>query len=152
MRRDRLTFAMIFGIPLIQLLLFGYAINTDVRNLTAAVADQASTHLSRQFVADLGQSQVLNLQHAVATAGELEDLIRTGRVSVGVYIPPDFDRRILDPRRPAAHLLVDGVDPTILGVANQLRSIPVRFDTAPADRGLSRPRQRPGSAHPGCIR
>jgi ABC-2 type transport system permease protein len=53
LRRDRLTFGMIVGIPVIQMLLFGYAINTDVRNLRTAVADQANTHLSRQFVAEL---------------------------------------------------------------------------------------------------
>ena len=134
LRRDRLTFAMIVGIPVMQMLLFGYAINTDVRNLKAAVADQASTHLSRQFVADLGQTQVLDFRFEVDTASELEDLLRTGQVSVGVLIPTDFDRRALDPRRPAAHVLVDGVDPTILGVANQLREIPVRFDTMIAER------------------
>ncbi len=131
--RDRLTFAMIVGIPVMQMLLFGYAINTDVRNLKAAVADQAASHLSRQFVADLSQSQVIDIRYRVDTASELEDLIRTGKVSVGVFVPADFDRRSLDPRRPAAHLLVDGVDPTILGVANQLRNIPVRFDTVPAE-------------------
>ncbi|MDH3441042.1 MAG: ABC transporter permease, partial [Gammaproteobacteria bacterium] len=134
LRRDRLTFAMIVGIPVMQMLLFGYAINTDVRNLKAAVADQASTHLSRQFVADLGQTQVLDFRFEVDTASELEGLLRTGQVSVGVLIPTDFDRRALDPRRPAAHVLVDGVDPTILGVANQLREIPVRFDTMIAER------------------
>jgi ABC-2 type transport system permease protein len=134
LRRDRLTFAMIVGIPVMQMLLFGYAINTDVRNLRAAVADQASTHLSRQFVADLGQTQVLDLQREVDTASELEDLIRTGQISVGIFIPADFDRRTLDPRRPAAHLLVDGVDPTILGVANQLRNIKVGFDTVPVEK------------------
>lgn len=132
--RDRLTFAMIVGIPVMQMLLFGYAINTDVRNLKAAVADQARSHLSRQFVADLSQTQVIDIQYRVDTARELEDLIRTGKVSVGVFVPADFDRRTLDPRRPAAHLLVDGVDPTILGVANQLRNIPVRFDTVPAEK------------------
>ncbi|HAD71007.1 MAG TPA: ABC transporter, partial [Gammaproteobacteria bacterium] len=51
--RDRLTFGMIIGIPLIQLLMFGYAINTDVRNLSAAYVDEADTHLSRQFVSDI---------------------------------------------------------------------------------------------------
>ena len=54
--RDRLTFGMIVGVPLLQLLLFGYAINTDVRNLGAAYVDEADSHLSRQFLADLGQA------------------------------------------------------------------------------------------------
>ena len=64
LRRDRLTFGMVVGLPVMQMLLFGYAINTDVRNLKTAVADQSNTHLSRQFVAELahivdGQAAVL---------------------------------------------------------------------------------------------
>jgi ABC-2 type transport system permease protein len=69
--RDRLTFGMIVGIPLIQLMMFGYAINTDVRNLSAAYVDEADTHLSRQFVADLGASQVINIKQRVASVQEL---------------------------------------------------------------------------------
>lgn len=134
LRRDRITFAMIVGIPIGQILLFGYAINTDVRNLTAAVADQANTHLSRQFVSALRQTQVLDVGDAVSSPEQLEALLRSGRISVGVYIPPDFDRRVVDDRRPAAQLLVDGADPTILGVANQLAAMPVSFDTGPVPR------------------
>jgi len=135
LQRDRLTFGMIVGIPVIQMLLFGYAINTDVRNLRTAVADQANTHLSRQFVADLVQTQVVDIVEQVETAVLLEERLRTGDVSIGVVIPPDFDRRVIDPERPAVHLLVDGSDPTISGVANQLRAMPVRFDAGkPAKR------------------
>jgi ABC-2 type transport system permease protein len=134
LHRDRLTFAMIIGIPVMQMLLFGFAINTDVRNLSAAVADQSDTHLSRAFIADLGRTQVLNLRYAVDTAEEIEAMLRAGKISVGVFIPPDFDRRSLDRQRSAAHLLVDGVDPTILGVANQLRNMPLRFDSVVRER------------------
>ncbi len=126
--RDRITFAMIVGLPVIQILLFGYAINTDVRHLDAAVSDQAQTHLSRQFVAALRETQVLEIGRSVRTAGELEALLRSGDISVGIYIPRDFDRRVIDPKRPAAHLLVDGADPTILGVAERLTAMPVSFD------------------------
>lgn len=129
LRRDRLTFAMIVGIPIMQILLFGYAINTDVRNLKSAIADQAGTHLSRQFISDLKQTQVLDFQYVVETPMEIEELLRTGRISAGVHIPYDFDRRVIDGNRFAAHLLVDGADPTIVGVANQLRSMRVNFDT-----------------------
>ncbi len=129
LRRDRLTFAMIVGIPVMQMLLFGFAINTDVRNLGAAVANQAGSHLSRQFVTDLEQTQVLDIRYRVDSAAALENLLREGRISVGIFIPPDFDRRVIDRSRPAAQLLVDGVDPTILGVANQLRTIPLAFDS-----------------------
>jgi ABC-2 type transport system permease protein len=129
LRRDRITFGMIVGIPIGQILLFGYAINTDVRNLDAAVADQADTHLSRQLVSELAQTQVVRLQDGAADAAELEARLRRGEISVGVLIPHDFDRRSVDPRRPAAQLLVDGADPTILGVANQLATMPVGFDS-----------------------
>lgn len=129
LRRDRITFGMIVGIPVLQMLMFGYAINTDVRNLAAAVADQADTHLSRRLVSALSQSQVLDFRHRVSTPGELENLLRIGEISVGVYIPPDFDRRVVDGRRMAAQLLVDGADPTILGVAARLQDMPLAFDS-----------------------
>ncbi len=139
LRRDRITFGMIVGIPIGQMLLFGYAINTDVRHLSAAVANQADTHLSQQFVAELEQTQVLDIDYSVATPEDLEDLLRSGEISVGIYIPPDFDRRAIDPQRAAAHLLVDGADPTILAVAQQLATIPLGFDStgrAPPLRSL----------------
>lgn len=131
LRRDRLTFGMVFGLPLIQILLFGYAINTDVRNIKAAVANQSGSHLSREFVADLSATQVVRLVESGSNASELEALLRRGEVSIGVLIPADFDRRVADRNRAAVHLLVDGSDPTILGVANQLRAMPLRFDSAP---------------------
>lgn len=127
--RDRITFVMIIGMPIGQMLLFGYAINTDVRNLGAAVADQAGTHLAQQFISELKQTQILDIRYSVASPQQLEELLRSGKISVGIHIPIDFDRRAIDPLRPAAHLLVDGADPTILGVTNQLASMPVGFDT-----------------------
>lgn len=128
LRRDRLTFGMVVGLPVIQMLLFGYAINTDVRNLRTAISDQAGTHLSRQFVAELRQTQVVDIIDFVATPDDLEALLRRGIISIGVVIPRDFDRRLTDNTRAAVQLLVDGTDPTILGVANQLRQMP--FDSA----------------------
>lgn len=129
MRRDRLTFAMILAIPLMQILLFGYAINTDVRNLTTAVADEADSHLSREFTARLQQTQVTNITRYVNTAAELDALMRAGEISVGVHIPPDFDRRVIDPQRTAVHLLVDGSDPTIGGIVDGLTRMPIAFDS-----------------------
>ena len=134
LRRDRLTFGMVVGLPIIQILLFGYAINTDVRNLRTGVADQADTHLSRQFVAELRQTQVAAIVARTNSVAELEDMLRRGEISVGVVIPEDFERRTLDENRPAVQLLVDGSDPTIFGVANQLRNMPVRFDSVKRER------------------
>jgi len=134
LRRDRLTFGMIVGIPVIQMLLFGFAINNDVRHLVAAVADQSQSHLSRQFIAAIRQTQVLDIRYTADTAEQLETMLRTGDISIGLFIPADFERRTLDSRRSAAHLLVDGADPTIIGVANQLRNMPLRFDSVPAEK------------------
>ena len=143
LRRDRLTFGMVVGLPIIQILLFGYAINTDVRNLRTAVAEQANTHLSRQFIDELRQTQVVDIVALVDTTDYLEDKLREGQISIGVLIPPDFDRRVGDSRRAAVQLLVDGSDPTILGVANQLRAMPIRFDTMPASAATSNIDVRP---------
>jgi ABC-2 type transport system permease protein len=143
LRRDRLTFGMIVGIPVIQMLLFGYAINTDVRNLRTAVSDQANSHLSRQFVAELRETQVVDVVEFVSTPALLEERLRQGKVSIGVVIPPDFDRRVIDPSRPAAHLLVDGSDPTISNVAIQLRNMPVAFDTGAIERRSNNIEVRP---------
>ncbi len=139
MSRDRLTFGMIAGIPLIQLLLFGYAINTDVRNLSAAYVDEADTHISREFIADISASQVIVMGQRVASVSELEGLLDSGSISIGIAIPDDFDRRVLERDRQAAQLLVDGADPIIAGVAQQLSALPLRFDsqlTQPAQAAL----------------
>ena len=127
--RDRLTFGMIVGIPLIQLLMFGYAINTDVRNLSAAYVDESETHLSRQLIADMTATQVINLRHRSASIPELVSLLDAGQVSIGIVIPDDFDRRIINGDQQAAQILVDGTDPIILGVAQQLTATPVAFDS-----------------------
>jgi ABC-2 type transport system permease protein len=120
LRRDRLTFGMIIGIPTLQLLLFGYAINMDVRNLDAAVADLANSSASRQVVMELAQSQVIDLGRQAGSAAELEDMLRRGQITMGIYIPPDFDRRLQQPGRAAAQLLIDGSDPIVQGAVAQL--------------------------------
>ncbi|MCG6863558.1 MAG: ABC transporter permease [Chromatiaceae bacterium] len=131
LRRDRLTLGMIAGIPLLLITLFGYAIDTDVRQLTAAVADQADTQLSHRLVADAQASQVIEVVAYVQTAAELQDLLDRGRIYVGLLIPPDFERRLMQPDRPAAQLLVNGSDPTILGAAKGLTGMSLRDPAQP---------------------
>lgn len=120
LRRDRLSFGMIIGIPVMQLLLFGYAINMDVRNLDAGVADLSGSSASRQFVMDLAQSQVISVKRQVPSVVELEALMRKGEITVGLYIPPDFERRLQQPDRAAAQLLIDGSDPVVQGAVARL--------------------------------
>ena len=83
MRRDRLTFGMIIGLPVMQLLLFGYAINQDVRHLRAAVADLSGSQRARLLVRDARASQVVDVVEHARSAEELEALLREGAISVG---------------------------------------------------------------------
>jgi len=123
LRRDRLTLGMVVGIPALQLVLFGYAINTDIRHLKAAVADQARTGMSRRLMAAVEASQVADVVALVNTSSELGELLRRGRVSIGILIPHDFERRLASGDRPAAQLLVDATDPTVLATAQGLKSL-----------------------------
>jgi len=131
LRRDRLTFGMIIGIPVIQLLMFGYAINMDVRNLDAAVADMSGSSASRQIVMDMAETQIINVVAQVSDADELEHLMRQGKISVGIYIPPDFERRLQQPDRAAMQLLVDGSDTVVQGAAAQLAQVAQQARTSP---------------------
>ncbi len=122
--RDRLTFAMVIGIPLILITLFGYAINMDVRNLRAGIADQAGTQTSRRLVADLTATQVIAPVRQAATADELERMLLGNEIVVGIFIPRDFERRLQDPNREAAQLLVDATDPLIPGIVSAVADMP----------------------------
>jgi ABC-2 type transport system permease protein len=131
--RERGTISMIVMIPIVELLLFGYAINTDVRHLPAAVVDQSQSAFSRYLIEDVAATQVVDFVASVATVEELESLIRRGEVSVGLFIPEDAQRRNLQPGRKVAQLLIDGSDPVIAGVIAKLQAMPVglrRFDQA----------------------
>jgi len=140
LRRDRLSFGMILGIPIFQVMLFGYAINTDVRHLRAAVCDQSQTQLSRQIAYDAQATQVIDLVGQAATPEELETMLRQGKIVIGLYIPSDVGRRVQQPGREAAQLLVDGSDPVVVGAARQLSALPIRYDSqmvAPPSTPLS---------------
>lgn len=131
LRRDRLTFGMIVGIPVIQLLMFGYAINMDVRNIEAAVVDLSGTSASRQVVMDMAHTQIIEVIRQVDSADELEHLMRQGEISVGIYIPPDYDRRLQQPGRSAMQLLVDGSDTVVQGASAQLAQVVQQSRTSP---------------------
>jgi ABC-2 type transport system permease protein len=125
LRRDRLTFAMIVGIPTMQLLVFGYAINMDVRDLDAAVLDQARTYQSRELVATLGQTGVMNFKYRLHNPQEIDALLRQGKISAALVIPPDFERRLIEQDRAALQIIVDGSDQIVQQAARQLAALPL---------------------------
>jgi ABC-2 type transport system permease protein len=125
LRRDKLTFAMIVGIPTMQLLLFGYAINLDIRHLSAAVLDQAQTAHSREVIAQLGQTGVLDFDYRLRTPQQLDALLRAGKISAALVIPPDFERRIAIRDEVPLQIIVDGSDQVVQQAARQLAGLPL---------------------------
>ncbi|UWX04420.1 ABC transporter permease [Pseudoxanthomonas sp. NC8] len=124
MRRDRITLAMIVGIPVVQLLLFGYAINTNLRDLSAGFVDQARTSASRALVMDIVASDVVRPALDAHTPQELLEAMRRGRISIGVVIPADFEARRAEGRE-AVQILVDGSDNAVQSAAVQLARMPL---------------------------
>ena len=117
LKSDRITFGMVVMIPLLQLLLFGYTINTDVRNVPIAVVDEACTSFSRQLVKDLEATQVVTVKGYFRTPGEVAQAVSDGAYSAGLIIPADTERRYYaQAGEPLAQLVVDASD-TVVGSA-----------------------------------
>ena len=125
LRRDRLTFGMILGIPTMQLLLFGFAINLDVRHINAAVVDQAQSARSREIIAELGATGLLELQAPLQSPAQLQSLLRKGRISIGIVLPGDLEHRLETHDQPAMQVMVDGSDQTVQAAARQLLQLPI---------------------------
>jgi len=117
LRRDRITFAMMIGVPLIQLLLFGYAINTDPRRLPTAVLVQDDSAFARSFLAAMQSSSYFDLRIAAASEEELDHLLLSGKVLFGVQIPAHFGRDLIRGETPAILVIADATDPTATGGA-----------------------------------
>jgi ABC-2 type transport system permease protein len=117
MRRDRLTFAMIVGIPILQLILFGFAINADPRALPTAVLSADNSVFSRSFIRAMENSGYFSIQHVVQSAVEGERLLQLGDVQFFVTVPEDFSRKLQRGGRPALLVEADATDPAATGNA-----------------------------------
>ena len=121
--RDKLTFGLIVMVPLIQLLLFGYAINTNVRNLPVALVDLSQTSTSRIIAADVSATQVVQFTQYYLVPQQAEDALRKGIVRAALIIPADVASRIQD-GRPLAQWIVDGSDTMVGNAILGLREMP----------------------------
>ena len=117
MRRDRFTFAMMLGIPLMQLLLFGYAINLDVRNIETVCYDLCQSPESRRLMDRFENTDNFKIVKYVDNYEDLEQSLDDGSAYVGIVIPRDFDRSIARGEAAAVQVIVDGTNPTIAGAA-----------------------------------
>jgi ABC-2 type transport system permease protein len=117
LRRDRLTFALMTGLPAIQLVLFGYAIQTEVRRLPTVVVDASRTSESRALIQVLQNTDNFRVVAAVSGREEARRWIERGAARVALVIPPDYQRDIRRGQTGTAQLLIDAADPQSSGAA-----------------------------------
>ena len=124
MRRDRITFGMMIGLPIIQLFLFGFAINADPRHLPTLLEVNDSGPLSRAIVAGMANSSYFDFKGAVGGEAAGEKALRDGNANFVVVIPPDFERDVLRGRRPDLLVAADASDPSaVSGAAAAMQGI-----------------------------
>jgi ABC-2 type transport system permease protein len=118
MRRDRLTFAMMIGIPLVQLILFGYAINSNPKHLPTAVYAADHSPFSRTLVWALRNSSYFDITHEARSTAEIQTLLAEGKVQFAVTVPVDFSRQLLRGEKPDLLIEADATDPSAVGFAS----------------------------------
>jgi ABC-2 type transport system permease protein len=128
LRRDRVSFGMIVMIPVMQLLLFGYAINTTPRNLPSAVLLQEDSDLARSILKALENTSYFHFTREVHDVAEFDNLLKSGKVLFGVEIPRGFERAVRRGDHPALLVAADATDP--IAASSALSSLGVVVQTA----------------------
>jgi len=135
LRRDRISFGMIIMIPLMQLMLFGYPINTNPRHLPTAVLLQEQSDLGRSILKALENTEYFEITHEVKDEKEFDHLLASGSVLFAIEIPANFERAVRRGERPALLVAADATDPVAAGSA--LAALSQLITTALAhDRGV----------------
>lgn len=145
MMRDRLTFGMAVGIPILQLVLFGYAINTDPKGLPTALVAADTSPLAGSIVATLQNTGYFRIVHQGTSEAAAEKLLESGEVQFLVVIPPQFTRSLVRGEKPALLVAVDATDPSASG--NALAALSAAAEQA-LQRDLAGPLQRLQAAPP----
>ena len=117
LKRDRLTFGMIIGIPVIQLMLFGFAINTDPKHLPTAVLSADSSPWSRSLLAAMQNSGYFRIEQRLQNEAQLEQALAHGDVQFAITIPENFGRKLVRGERPVLLVEADATDPGAVGNA-----------------------------------
>lgn len=117
LKRDRLTFSMLIGVPIMQLVLFGFAINTDPKFLPTAVIQKEISPFTRTVMASLQNTGYFRITHRIESRAEADRLMKSGQVIFVITIPEDFSRRLVRGEGPELLLEVDATDPIVAGNA-----------------------------------
>ena len=110
MRRDRITLALMMMLPVVQLIIFGFAINTDVKHLSTVVFDQSQTQESRDLIRSFVATQYFDIEHYAQNYEGVTELIQMGTVKVGIVIPPDHAQNLKKGTPAQVQVLVDATD------------------------------------------
>ena len=139
MRRDRLTLAMMVGVPSIQLVLFGYAIQTEVRHLPTVVLDESRSPESRRLIQAMVNTGNFDLAGSVSDREEMAAIIGRGDARAAIVVPPDFQRDLKRGRTASAQIVVDAADPLASSAAISGAGLAgsVRSQALAAARGVS---------------
>lgn len=111
LRRDPMSVGVLLGIPVLQLLMFGYAIQMDVRHLPTAVYDESATQQSRELIAAFQATGNFDIERHVRSRAEIQELIKRGVVRAALVIPPEYVRDLKRGRVPQVQVLIDAADP-----------------------------------------
>ncbi|NBR08670.1 MAG: ABC transporter permease [Opitutaceae bacterium] len=145
MKRDRVTFGMMIGIPLMQLIIFGFAINADPKHLPAAIRSADQGPFARTLIVALKNSGYFNLVREAPTESEAQRLLQLGDVQFIINIPEDFSRRLLRGERPTVLIEADATDPAAVGPAvSATRALAESVFNRDLPGPLSRLRAKPG--------
>lgn len=117
MRRDRLTFAMMIGLPIIQLILFGFAINTNPKHLPTAIVNADQSPLTRAFVSGIQNTEYFQVKKANLTEKAAEKMLARGKVQFVIEIPLNFSRDMIRGKQPNLLVTADATDPVATGNA-----------------------------------
>jgi len=114
--RDPKMRFVIFGVPVVQIVLFGYAVNTDVKHITTAVYDLDKSSTSRELVAQLQRSGYFDITEQIERVGRIRELMDQGEVRAAIQIDPGFEDDIRGGRTAPLQIIVDGTDPNTAGI------------------------------------
>jgi ABC-2 type transport system permease protein len=126
MVRDPRTLIFIFIMPVLQLLLLGYANNTDIKNVPTVIFDQSNSQASRALLDAFKVTGYFSFDYIASTDAEVDNLIAAGKVKVGITIPPNYNSNLLSGNPAQVSVLIDGSDPTTASAVLPPPPLPAR--------------------------
>lgn len=122
--RDRKTLFILFGMPVVQILIFGFALTNEIKNAKIVVVDQAKDQYSRQIISRIGASRYFEVERSVLSASEIQNVFKEGKVKIALIIPASFSEALLHQNKATVQVITDATDPNTANLlSNYVNSI-----------------------------